>query len=168
MSTAKWRDGAAWRAATGRALGVALLAMCVVATGCAKPGIRGLVIEGRPGGMAVLEPGDKQIKDVERYGLAGAVIEVTIDPHSGNPERLGAYKTDDQGRFAAPVDKIGAGLLEYEVGLLVYREGFEPQWKVMKLPSSKKVVLVTLEPGNKGTLNVDLLRQTMRDMPAFD
>ncbi|MCC7204326.1 MAG: hypothetical protein IT441_04555 [Phycisphaeraceae bacterium] len=166
MSMVKRRG--VWMVPVGQALGVVVLAACLGLTGCASPGIRGLVIEGRPGGVAVLDPSDKQVKDVERYGLAEAVVEVTIDPHSGNPERLGAFKTDDQGRFAVPIDKLGAGLLEYEVGLLVYREGFEPQWKVMKLPSSKKVVLVTLEPGSKGTLNVDLLRQTMREMPAFD
>ncbi|MCC7147428.1 MAG: hypothetical protein IT443_13365 [Phycisphaeraceae bacterium] len=149
------------------AMGLACVGLWTLAlAGCARYQIEGLVAEGREPSLEVVKSDDPKLSDQERYGLAKAVIEITIDPNSGRPERLPPITTDDSGRFTLPISKTGMGMLEYKLGILVHRDGFSPQWRVIDPPGKNERLIILMQPGpSRGALEVDLLRQTLHEMP---
>lgn len=146
---------------------MALLAAWLMLSGCSGYQLHGMVVEGREPGLVVYDRKDPRLEEIGRFGLDQATVEVTLDPDTGRRQRLDPVRTDAAGRFVVPVDAFGLGTLEYDVGLLIHRPGFRPQWRVMHAPRDGQVVVVTLEPGGgSGRLELDLLRDTMRDLPS--
>ena len=149
----------------------AAVTLCVLLgvtfTGCANYQLQGVVVEGRSPDMQILAKNDPRLN--QGYGLPDAVVELTIDPNHPRSQRLSSVTTDAQGRFAVPIDVFGAGMMEYEVGLLVRCKDYRPQWHVFELPKQKKRVLVVMTPGvDSGRPNVDLIEDTLRSMPPLD
>lgn len=144
----------------------AWLLLAAALAGCANYRLEGMVVEGREPGLAVYGKKDAQLAEIGRFGLDQAIIEVTLDPDTGERQRLDAVRTDASGRFEVPIDVFAPGMLEYEVGLLVHRPGFRPYWQVIRLPAADKRVVVTLSPGGGASrLEIDLLRDTLRPLP---
>jgi hypothetical protein len=144
-----------------------LSAVVLMLAGCTGYKLQGLVVEGRETGLQLYDQKDPRLEQLGRFGLDQATVEVTLDPNAGRRQRLDPVRTDASGRFSVPIDAFGLGMLEYEIGLLVHRPGFRPQWQVIAVPRDKQVVVLTMEPGGgSGRLEVDLLRDTLRDLPA--
>ena len=108
----------------------------------------------------MLDPRDKHLR---RTGLGGAYLELTLDPSSLSPLVMGTVMTDERGRFKKKIDQTGAGLLEYELGLLCRSPGHRSLYQTMPLPGSKKWMLIVLAPGRDTTTGPrDLLEETLR------
>lgn len=151
-----------------RCMRLAVLAVAwAMLSGCSGYRLQGLVVEGREPGLVLYDQKDPRLEEIGRFGLEQATVEVVLDPNTGKRERLDLVRTDASGRFTVPIEAFGLGTLEYDIGLLIHRPGFQPQWRVIRAPAEKQVVVVTLEPGGgSGRLEVDLLRDTMRDLPS--
>ncbi|MDP6058155.1 MAG: hypothetical protein QGH33_04650, partial [Pirellulaceae bacterium] len=82
----------------GRRLGViaslALAALPMV--GCESYRLRGLVTEGSPPSVLLVDANDAQL---DRTGLAEATIELVLDPASLSPKPLGTTMSDANGQF---------------------------------------------------------------------
>lgn len=143
-----------------------VLALSLLLTGCADFRLQGMVVEGSVPGLAIYDKDDDQLSQSGKFGLDQAIVEVTIDPDTGERQRLDPVRTDSAGRFSVPLDVFAPGMLEYEVGLLIHRPGFRPHWQVIQLPDDDERVVVTLEPGSGASrLEIDLLRDTLRPLP---
>jgi len=122
-----------------------MLTVCSLATvGCESYALRGAVVEGQMPGVYIVRADDARL---EQVGLANAVVEPTLDPDSMRPKQLSNALTDDRGRFELPVTEFGAGILEYELGLLVRHEGFKSVWQKMPMPPGNRRLLVVMAPG---------------------
>lgn len=147
-----------------RAKTVFLFAFCILhfafLLGCQSYRLTGAVIEGEAPGVHVVSRSDKRLF---QGGVTGARLEFTVDPSSMQPKRLAALATDDTGRFDAPVeDAPGAGMLEYELGVLARANGYQSVWEIIPLPSADKALLIVLRPG-KDTFRppTDLMEETL-------
>ncbi|MDX1681498.1 MAG: hypothetical protein R3336_00125 [Phycisphaeraceae bacterium] len=127
--------------------------------GCAPYQLQGVVKSGPGSTVMVVDRDDDRL---DSDGMAGAVVELTLDPNSLSPKRVGAAVTDDQGRFTITVGETGAGFLEYEAGLLVRMDGHKTVWQTLPLPSSRQAVVILMEPGAAGNPRPrDIIEETL-------
>ena len=140
---------------------IVLLAVTAVAGGgCQAHRIQGLIVQGPTPTVVIVDKDDEQL---DRHGLAGAVVELTLDPNSMSPKVLGTVITDATGRFQIPIDAFGVGVLEYDLGMLCRLGDHQPVYQTMRLPASGKCVLVVMAPGRDATHEVqDLIAETLR------
>jgi len=144
-----------------------VFAVAVAATlvGCGGYELRGKVIDGPYQTIEVVSADDPRLKTL---GIPRARVQVTIDPDipKSNPEPV--VETDGEGGFAVPISAAGAGMLEYDVEVLVRREGMAPVIRRFPLPGSGKRLLVTAPLGEDDYLpEPDALRDTMRDADRY-
>lgn len=123
------------------------LILCAALTACSGYRIEGKVVAGLTSAVVVVDHNDPRL---EQPGIEGATIDVTLDPESMAPKRIGADVSDMQGNFGLPVNEPGAGLLEYEMALSVQAKGHKDLWWTMQLPGSKKRLLIIIEAGSGG------------------
>jgi len=137
-------------------------AMLVMHAGCRGYHLAGTVIEGPTSVMTIVSDDDPRLK---QSGIAGAVIELTLDPDTLRPKSLGKTVSGGDGSFELPVDQTGAGFLEYEVGVFVQRRGYRSLWEQMMLPKKSRRLLIIMEPGAGGDARPggNILDETMRD-----
>lgn len=135
------------------------LAVASASAGCAPYRLQGVVVAGESAGVFPLDGDDPQLN---RPGLAGAVLELTLDPSSMHPKPLGAVMTDQRGRFEFAVDHVGAGLLDYQLGILCRAEGYKSQWTQLSLPSGRRRLLIQMVEGrDTGPLRRNTLQETL-------
>jgi hypothetical protein len=125
-------------------VGAVLMLSCLLATGCSSYQLQGKVIEGPVAGVLLLSKDDARL---DPPGLAGATLDVTLDPGHMGEKRLGAQGTDLEGNFSVPIRELGAGMLEYEVELVGQATGYQATIHKMRLPSTNQRVLVVLREG---------------------
>lgn len=113
--------------------------------GCTEYRLGGTVATGRLPAVLVVDDNDPRLN---QFGIEGAVIELTLDPTSLRPRPLGAGQTDGTGQFDIPIDQAGAGILDYQLGILCRLEGHQSVWKVVPMPSSKRRLLIIMAPGH--------------------
>jgi hypothetical protein len=142
-------------ALAGAPAGLALLLV-----GCAGYRLQGRVVPGPEPAVFVLKAGDRQL---DQPGLAGAMVEATLDPSSLSPKRVGTAITDSDGDFELPVDAVGAGVLEYELGLLARNQDSTTLWQTLDLPPGSRRLLIVLRPGPPGKAGPppDILEETL-------
>jgi len=123
----------------------ALLLICALFIGCG-PGyeLRGKVIRGDISFIALVDSDDPRLGEP---GVAGVELRLQSDPNKLSRETLGETISEGDGSFSIGVDRIGAGLFMYDVGLSADRRGFEHATSQFNLPPSGKRVLVILRPG---------------------
>ena len=127
--------------------------------GCAAYHLRGVVVPGETPGMFALENDDTQLN---RPGLDGAVLQLTLDPSAMHPKSLGSVTTDKHGKFDVPIDAIGAGMFEYELEIVCRAAGYKSQLAKMPLPSAKRQLLIRMQPGrDTGPLRPDTMQETL-------
>ena len=112
--------------------------------GCDTYRLRGKVVEGGTSGVFVVEQDDPRL---ERPGLGGAVVKLTLEPGRLSAKHLSPDSSDLEGDFAIAVHEFGAGVLEYPVRLTAQMRGHRSASQRFMLPGSKKRVLVVLAPG---------------------
>jgi hypothetical protein len=127
------------------------LALCLVsaafvllATGCTSYSLQGKVIAGDISYIAVVDASDERFNGP---GLVGASLSLETDPGKLKREHVGDAVSSSDGWFSIRVNRPGAGLLIYDVGIRVQRNGYEGVQQIFRLPSSGKRVLVILRPG---------------------
>ena len=123
---------------------VLLLATAAWSGGCSPYQIEGLVVPGAVGEVLLLDDNDQRLR---MAGIAGAAVDLTIDPSSMRPKLIGKFATDEDGRFTIPVDALGAGLLEYEVAVTCSAQGHQTVYQTMQMPARRKRLLVVMVPG---------------------
>lgn len=125
-------------------MGLAILLAAV--TGCSSYRLRGRIIEGRgvPPQVLIVNADDERLQSP---GLAFGSIEATIDPNSIKPLRIPLARTDEHGDFDIPVDKPGAGVLDYQLAMVVRAPGHRPLVEEIKLPASFRRLLIVLPSG---------------------
>ncbi len=126
------------------------LAVCVLftaITGCEAYRLRGVVLHGQRPGVLVVDADDERL---QVQGVSDAVIELTVDPREMRPKPQPAVVTDALGQFNTPINADGAGLLEYELQLVVTRKGYRNLWEFLPMPGSNKRLVITLAPGAGG------------------
>ncbi len=156
------------RLASYHSLAVVVLLM-LVCHGCSPYELRGTVMTGPGAAVVIANANDVRFEDA---GLAGASVELVLDPNSISPQRLGTVQTDSQGRFQMGVDALGAGRFqEYNLGLIVTAKGHRNLWRTLKLPMAGKMLLITLRPGAAGRGDPsppeDILGETLKFKDRF-
>ena len=139
-------------------IGCGLLLVALEAGGCSPYQIEGLVVPGRMSEVLVLDADDQRL---DGQGLEGVSVELTLEPKSMSPKPLKTVVTDGEGRFVVPVDKLGGGVLEYEVAVHCSIEGFQTAYQTLQLPWRGKRLLITMAVG-RDTFQpkTDILRET--------
>lgn len=130
--------------------------------GCGGGGYRlqGVVIEGSSPGIFIVDSNDVRLTEP---GIPGAVVQGTIDPDTLRRKPQGSVQTDTRGRFALPVGEIGAGMLEYKIGVFARAPGHAPAEDIFDLPKSSKRILVVLPRGkDPGRAPEDFMGETIR------
>ena len=116
----------------------------VLLVGCTGYTLQGRVLSGPVTAVRVVDADDPRLEDP---GLAGAVIDLTLDPGSLARISVPPSIAGSDGSFAIPIDQFGAGLLEYDVSIVVRCEGHESAAQVLRLPLAQKRMLVWLAAG---------------------
>lgn len=139
-----------------RSLTLVLLSLTLLAslTGCNKYHLNGRVIAGDASYITIVEKDHPLM--TEGRGLGGASIHLMENPGRLNTNSLGRTQSNPDGSFSIPVDLLGAGTFDYEVGLFVRRAGNEPAEYPFKLPKKNKALLVILKSGEDRSLNEDM------------
>lgn len=114
------------------------------AAGCAQYTLTGKVIQSDISYVAIVDASDDRFEDP---GIAGVTVTLQTDPGQLNHQRVGEAVSGSDGTFTISVNKPGAGILIYDVGLEVRRKGYEGVDHIFRLPPSSKKVLVMLRPG---------------------
>lgn len=140
---------------------IALLVASLALVGCNRYQVRGKAIEGPMPAVVVVSKNDPRL---DRPGVAGAVIQLTLDPQQLNARRVGADVTDMDGSFAIDVEDFGAGLLEYDAGVAARLTGYQPSIDNLRLPQIGQRLLVIMAPGEEGAAppQESVLEETMR------
>lgn len=136
-----WRRGA-WKPLR---IAAVLLGVSFALAGCGRYALQGRVIEGPSASVQVVEADDARL-DSGRP-IHGAMLRFTLDPRSLKNKSLGTTTTGYDGRFALSIDELGAGFLEYEVGVLAREPRHVHVERVVKMPAKSKRILITLPPG---------------------
>ncbi|MBI1371937.1 MAG: hypothetical protein GC159_04140 [Phycisphaera sp.] len=128
---------------------IAAAAMAMWSTtlgGCASEGyvLRGKVVEGPVSSISVVAADDPRLAGP---AVAGASVDLTLDPLSLGRRPLGNTTSYTDGMFQIPVDEFGAGTLEYHVGILARAQGHDTAEDVFMLPSSSRRILIVLKRG---------------------
>ncbi|TVQ59984.1 MAG: hypothetical protein EA379_09320 [Phycisphaerales bacterium] len=130
--------------------------------GCSTYKLQGRIVDGQVSYISVVDASDPRL--VGGYGLEGATLELWTDPDRINRKRVAQGVSDGDGYFELPVDEIGAGLLEYDVGLNVRRHGYAGTQQTFRLPPQRRRVLVVLRRGDgpRDTEVEDLMEEYRR------
>ena len=120
--------------------------LLLVSTGCSEYRLRGLVVAGDVQRVLVVDKHDPRL---DQEGLPDAVLDLTLDPSSMRPKRLGSGMTDARGKFDIPIDAAGAGFLDYELSLLCSVEGYGSVYQIIQRPSGRRRLIVMLVKGGR-------------------
>ena len=88
---------------------------------------------------------------LQQTGIPDATVDLTLDPSTLRPIRVGTTITDEHGRFSIEVDQAGAGFLEYEAGVLCHVNGYGTVYQTLPLPTRQ---LTKLSPAALETLSI--------------
>lgn len=139
-----------------------LIAAMTLLVGCGSYALQGRVIHGSSPEVLIVDRDDPRL---EGSGVPGASVRLTIDPDSLGRNILSPTTTRPDGTFSIPVDEFGAGILEYDAGLLVRKEGHEPAYRDFRLPGGNQRVLVVLPRGVDDFHEPDDPRQDLDRFP---
>lgn len=127
-----------------RCSGAAAALACAVLGACGPYTIKGRVVQGDTSYVSVVEQGDSRLG---ASPVAGAQVRLRMDPGKLNRKTLAQEVSDGNGDFTLPVDEFGAGILEFDLGLVARRKGFVSAEGFFRLPPGSRRVLIVLAPG---------------------
>lgn len=123
---------------------VALLVAALALTGCNSYTLQGRVVAGDISYAAVVDADDPRLAEP---GISGASIRLETDPSRISREVVGETVSGADGSFSIPFRKVGGGVLMYDVGITVRRNGYQPATLQFKLPPGARRLLVIMTPG---------------------
>ncbi|MFA7236818.1 MAG: hypothetical protein WC058_08140 [Phycisphaeraceae bacterium] len=130
------------------ACGLAMLLLILFAGGCQSYALRGRVVEGTRSQVLVVDADDPRLAGPGApAGIGGASVSFMLDPERAGHKSLGGSFTDADGSFQYPVDEVGAGFLEYGLGVTARAAGKSPAQDSMPMPAGDKRLLIMLAPG---------------------
>ncbi|MEX0886394.1 MAG: hypothetical protein WD009_08145 [Phycisphaeraceae bacterium] len=129
--------------------------------GCSTGQIQGRVVEGDRPAVLVVDRDDARLGQA---GVPGTLIHLTLDPGTMRAKPVGSDRSGVDGRFVIDVNTPGAGFLHTDVEVAARREGYRPSVDQLRVPSSRKRVLIVLTPGqgSEHTQEEHILEQTLR------
>ena len=128
--------------------------------GCGPYHLQGRVVQGPTLAVLLVNKDDKRL---EQPGIDSAKIELTLDPSSMRPKRLADAITDYNGDFDVLIEEFGAGALEYEIGLLVQRLGYQSLYQTIGLPGRDRRLIIVMPTGrDQLRRRENVLDETMR------
>ena len=135
--------------------------------GCATGKVQGRVVEGPYPAVMIVDRDDARLQGDATRGEAGvsrAAIEFVLDPGTLRARRVGYDQSNRDGWFTIDVDAFGAGFLEYDVQVYARHAGYAPTIERVRVPSSRKRLLVVMTPGAGGEESSDehFLDETLR------
>jgi hypothetical protein len=123
---------------------IALFVVALALPGCNSYTLEGRVVAGDISYAAVVDGDDPRLAD---QGISGASIRLETDPNRLSREVVGETVTSSDGSFRIPFKKVGGGVLMYDVGITVRRDGYQPATLQFRLPPGAKRLLVMMAPG---------------------
>lgn len=123
---------------------VVLSALALVLGACAPYTLKGRVVRGEASYIAVVDDGDPRL-DAE--GIPGVQLKLTLDPGKLKRKTAAQEVSGASGELSLPVEEAGAGLLEFDAGLIARKRGYAPAEGFFRLPGGGKRILVVLTPG---------------------
>jgi len=125
-----------------------MLLLILFAGGCQSYALRGRVVEGTRSQVLVVDADDPRLAGPGApAGIGGASVSFMLDPERAGHKSLGGSFTDADGSFQYPVDEVGAGFLEYGLGVTARAAGKSPAQDSMPMPAGDKRLLIMLAPG---------------------
>ena len=120
-----------------------LLACLSISGGCSGYILRGRVVEGSYSAILVVSEDDSRL---DRPGIEGAQLTLYRDPDTLGKTLAGRGTSDPEGYIAMEIAGFGAGFLDEQWLLQVYRSGFQSLEDLVDLPSSKKMRILVMLP----------------------
>ncbi len=120
-----------------------LLATAILSSACTYT-LKGRVVEGDTSYIAVVDSTDPRLND---HGMTGVRLHLQLDPGRMSRKTITRDVSDSDGAFELPVTEVGAGFLEYDVGLFARRAGYSPAETSFRLPPSSKRILIVMARG---------------------
>lgn len=141
----------------------AALVAAFALTGCRATGytLEGRVIRGEISYVVVVEAGDPRLGE-DAAPIPAALVRLETDPGRIQRELIGEVPTDADGNFSIRMNKMGSGILLYDVGITGRKAGHTTAFVATRLPPSHKRVLIMLAPG------VDTFRDPYESDPLRD
>ena len=148
------------------AMSLVLLLVGITLGGCSPYQLQGRVVVGSEQLITPVNVNDPRMQEEP---LAGATIELTLDPSSISPKRLGTVVSDGNGDFTLDISAMGAGSFqEYDLGILITAPKHRNLWQTIKLPSAKKRLLVMMKKGAAGPPPPgDILKESLQLKDRF-
>src|SRR5262249_16695368 len=109
---------------THRVLPGLLAALLLIPLAGCQYHLQGVVLEA-PGGPPTLSVVDSDDSRLSQEGLASATTDLTIDPEAHQPHAMSTERADGKGKFSIPITEAGAGMLIYNVEVVVRAEGHQ-------------------------------------------
>ena len=122
-----------------------LLLSSLFLTGCSDVYLNGTVVAGREAGVEWADSDDPRFS---KPPVPDAMIEVTVDPQGMHPIHLSPVYSDDNGHFAVPMKEVtGAGILEYDMYIVVRATGYESAVQTVKPSLLQSKIIAELPAG---------------------
>lgn len=132
----------------------AVAAIAAALAGCSPYVLRGKVIQGAASEVVIVNPDDPRL---EQDGVPGANVSLSVDPSRAQRKLLARQSSGETGELEFRIEELGAGMIEYDMGVSARRAGFQRAEGYFKLPTKDKRVLIVLTPGRDvGELDNDL------------
>jgi hypothetical protein len=136
-----------------------LVCHLVWAAGCQPYQLAGVVLDGPVSAITIVDRSDPRLR---QPGIVGATLDLTLDPSTLKPIRVGSTLTNEEGWFSLVVGQVGAGFLEYEAGILCQVNGYGSVYQTLELPHPDKRLLIIVGPGVSGRpRDRNLLKETL-------
>lgn len=129
-----------------RAAALLALSLASMLCACSPYALSGRVIEGDASYALLVQPDDPRLKSP---GVSGVSLRLTVDPGKLNRDVVDQGVSGPEGEFTMSVDRVGAGMLDMDMGILARKKGFTSSEGFFKLPGSgKAILLIMIAPGS--------------------
>lgn len=149
-----------------RLIAFASLGAATVLAACSPYTVTGRVVRGDSSYMLLVEEGDPRL---DEPGLPGVQMKLTVDPGKIERKVVAQEVSGPSGEVSLPVDELGAGLLDFTVGVIARKPGFSPAEGTFMLPKGGRTRLLIImapgrdsEPSWESQTTEDLLREAER------
>ena len=125
------------------------VAFAAVTLGACSPyTLSGRVIQGDASYIMLVKSDDPRLSVTDVSGVTGVSLRMTMDPGTLRRDVVANSVSGLEGEFELPVDRVGAGLLEMNMGVLARKTGYQSAEGFFELPGSgASSLLIVLAPG---------------------
>ncbi len=124
---------------------LALFAMVLLgAGGCSPYALQGRVVSGDVSIAMIVDADDPRL---DGDGVPSVSLRLESDPGQLRGKVIGTAVSGADGEIAIPVGEVGAGFLEYDVGVVARRPGYLTARGFFRLPPDRRRLLVIMTPG---------------------